>query len=371
MKKMNINEPFVLESGEVLPNLEITYYTFGQLNSDASNVVWVCHALTGDANVLDWWPGLVGEGKVIDPNKDFIVCTNTLGSCYGTTGAASINPETGKKYGADFPFISIRDMVQAQQVLQKYLGIQKVKLGLGGSMGGQQLLEWAIIAPFLFENICLLATNARFSPWGIAFNESQRMAIYADLAQYEGKENAGKEGLKAARAIAMLSYKTYERYSNTQEEQSNEVVHNFKASTYQQYQGEKFWNRFDVQAYLCLTKAMDSHNVGRNRGGEAEALQSIKARTLIIGITSDVLFPIGEQAFLHKHIPFSQFATIQSFDGHDGFLTETAKITDILRPFRENKTDLKKKPSIFWSPALQNSFYKKTKDWALPGTEAF
>ena len=361
----------MLESGEVLSHLEISYHTFGQLNADSSNVVWICHALTGNSNPLEWWPGLIGSGKVIDPENDFIVCANTLGSCYGSTGPASINPETNEVYGADFPFISIRDMVQAQQVLQKHLNIDKIRLGLGGSMGGQQLVEWAITDSSLFENICLLATNARFSPWGIAFNESQRMAINADLSRNGKEGNAGKEGLKAARAIAMLSYRTYQTYGNTQQEQSDEVTANFKASSYQQYQGEKFWNRFDVYSYLCLTKAMDSHNVGRKRGGEQEALSKIRARTLIIGIQSDVLFPVEEQKCLFEHISSAQLEVIQSPHGHDGFLVEADKITEILHKFRTKFSTPKSKKSKFWSPALQASFHKETKKWALPGTEAF
>lgn len=362
MKKLHIREPFVLESGEVLPQIEISYHTFGQLNKDTSNVVWVFHALTGNADPLEWWPGVVGDTQVIDPQKHFIVCANVLGSCYGSTNASSIDPKTGKAYQENFPFISIRDMVKAHQLLQKHLGLYKIKLGIGGSMGGQQLLEWAISDPSLFEDIVLIATNARFSAWGIAFNESQRMAIHADLQNKQEKEE-GKEGLKAARAIAMLSYRSYETYDQSQQEQNDEKTSDFKASSYQQYQGEKFWNRFDVYAYLTLTKAMDSHHVGRHRGGIAQALQAIQARTLIIGISSDVLFPIQEQKQLYQYIKEAQLLSIDSPYGHDGFLVETEKISAIIADFLAHKA--------INQGFDANATHKAVCHTALPGSESF
>ncbi len=326
MKNYCTSEPFVLESGVVLPTLDITYQTFGQLNNEHSNVVWIFHALTGDSNPMEWWPGIVGKGKVIDPDIDFIICANTLGSPYGSSSPASINPLTGNSYGSDFPFITIRDMVNAQKVLLKHLNIQKIRLGIGGSMGGQQLLEWAIDNPALFERICLLATNAKMSPWAIACNETQRMAL-----------SAGKEGIKAARAIAMLTYRTYDIYNQRQEEESREILDDFKASSYQQYQGEKFQNRFDSHSYYCLSKAMDSHHVGRARGGVANALARIQAKTLIIGIKSDLLFPIQEQKLLKKHIKNARIKIIESIYGHDGFLVETEIISKTLKKFLKRK----------------------------------
>ena len=368
MKTLCINEPFVLESGEVLSQLNISYQTFGQLNADGTNVVWVFHALTGNSDPTEWWSGIVGRNQVIDPEKDFIVCANALGSCYGSSGPASVNPLTDEKYGADFPFISIRDMVQAYQLLQQYLGIKEIQLGIGGSMGGQQLIEWSVSDPSLFKNNCLLATNAQFSAWGIAFNESQRMAIHADLSSNPTGENAGKQGLKAARAIAMLSYRTYQTYSDSQQEQSNNVVANFKASSYQQYQGEKFWNRFDVYSYLCLTKAMDSHNIGRKRAGIQQALTSIKAKTLIIGIQSDVLFPVKEQELLFKHIPNAQLEIIDSPYGHDGFLVEVETISKLIQQFRNNTS------TPFAAKKTGHCFYRRPQvhaPVALPGSESF
>jgi homoserine O-acetyltransferase len=370
LKKLRIHEPFVLESGEVLPHLEITYHTFGTLNADGSNVVWVCHALTGNSNPTEWWPGIVGNGKAIDPAENFIVCANTLGSCYGTTGPTSRNPETGQLYGDDFPFITIRDMVQANRLLQFNLGIEKIQLGIGGSMGGQELIEWAIIDKEIFENICLLATNAQHSPWGIAFNETQRMAIKADLSLNKGKEGAGRKGLETARAIAMLSYRTYQTYEDSQGEYSGDIVDNFKASSYQRYQGEKFWNRFDVYCYLRLSTAMDSHNVGRGRGGTEKALQSVEARTLILGISSDVLFPIKEQELMGNAIPNAKFEVIKSNYGHDGFLIEEEVVAEKLRIFRNAKSKLNGRTTLNGNNRLELAS-NPLHGWALPGTEDF
>ncbi len=326
MEQLNIEAPFQLESGDTLPDLTITYHTFGTPNEDKSNVIWVCHALTANSNPVDWWPGLIGEGKLLDPEKYFIVCANMLGSCYGTTGPTHLNPATGEKYGLDFPLVTVKDMVAVHQLLCKHLEIDRIKLCIGGSMGGQQVLEWAITEPDLFENIVVLASNARHSPWGIAFNEAQRMSILADSTIKEKGEQAGKAGLEAARAIAMLSYRSYYTYQLTQSEKNDDKLDDFLASSYQQYQGRKLEKRFDVFSYLCLSKAMDSHNVGRNRESVEAALESIKAKALIIGIQSDLLFPVEEQAFIANHIPGSKLEIIDSIYGHDGFLIESAAI---------------------------------------------
>lgn len=326
MKQLNIQEPFQLECGATLPELTIAYHTFGELNEDKSNVIWVCHALTANSNPVDWWPGLIGEGKLLDPEKYFIVCANMLGSCYGTTGPASLDPVSGKKYALDFPLVTIKDMVAAHKRLRAHLDIDQIKLCVGGSMGGQQVLEWAISEPDRFENIVVLASNAQHSPWGIAFNEAQRMSIMADPSIHEEGEEAGKAGLEAARAIAMLSYRSYYTYQLTQSEKKNDKLDDFLASSYQRYQGRKLERRFDVYAYLCLSRAMDSHNVGRNRDSVAAALRAIKAKSLIIGIQSDLLFPVEEQAFIANHIPGAKLEIIDSIYGHDGFLIESDAI---------------------------------------------
>lgn len=322
-----------LESGQKLPEVQIAYSTLGRLNAQGDNVVWVCHALTANSDVASWWEGLVGEGKLFDPAKHFIICANILGSCYGTTGPIEINPSTNKPYYLSFPQITIRDMVQAHELLRKHLGIEKIKMCIGGSLGGQQAMEWAIMQPELIENLVLLATNAFHSPWGIAFNESQRLAIKADPTWNCDSPDAGREGLKAARSIALLSYRNYLTYQHSQSEASIEKTDDFRAISYQNYQGEKLVKRFNCHSYWYLSKAMDSHNVGRGRGSVEKALATIKAKTLTIGIKSDVLFPVSEQIFLAENIKNAAYKEIDSLYGHDGFLIETQTIQSLIDSF--------------------------------------
>ncbi|MBI2417275.1 MAG: homoserine O-acetyltransferase [Ignavibacteriales bacterium] len=318
-KIYNHSEPFLLESGAVLQNLRIDYTTFGTVNEECSNVIWVLHALTANSNPSEWWEGLFGESKLLDPEKYFIICANNLGSCYGTTGPVSINAETGIPYGADFPLITIRDMVKAHELLREHLHIDRIHLAIGGSLGGMIALEWNISNPLMIENTVVIATNARHSAWGIAFNEAQRMALRDEV-----------NGLAAARAIAMLSYRSYDSYNATQTD-GLDNIDGFKASSYQQYQGQKLMKRFNRHSYFTLSKAMDSHNVGRGRGSIEAALSRITAKTLIIGISSDVLFPVVEQKFLKKHIRNSRCCLIDSTFGHDGFLLEFAKLTKLIK----------------------------------------
>ena len=311
----------VLECGQALAGVTFAYATYGQLNKAGDNVIFVCHALTANADVKDWWPGMVGEGLVFDTHKYFVVCANVLGSCYGTTGPSEINPVTNQAYGSSFPAITIRDIVKGHQLLAKHLGINAIELVCGGSLGGQQAMEWAIIEPGFIKKLFVIATNARHSAWGIAFNEAQRMAI-----------EAGDKGLEAARAIAMLSYRNYNMYSETQTD-NDARTDNFSAATYQRYQGEKLKKRFNAASYSVLSKAMDSHHVGRGRKSAAEALSTILAKTLVTGITSDLLFPVSEQQFLAKYIPDAVYTEIDSRYGHDGFLIETKTISELLRVY--------------------------------------
>ena len=368
---LKYSSEFPLECGASLPELDITYHTFGERNAADDNIIWICHALTANADALDWWEGLVGENALFDPSRYFIVCANIIGSCYGSTGPQSVNPETEEPYAQTFPVITIRDMVKAHQILQKHLGIQRIKLIMGGSMGGQQALEWAIMDPNLFESTCILASNAQHSPWGIAFNEAQRMAILADESLYKDVPNAGQAGLEAARAVAMLSYRNYHTYHKTQAEETDEKVEDFKASSYQRYQGLKLYNRFHPWSYLSLSKSMDSHNVGRGRGGILSALKQIKARTLVISIRSDVLFPEEEQILIAEGIPDARLETIDSLYGHDGFLIETEAITEVLNPFLEDRGTYNetKNYKLKLRPNLNGSSIKKKKP--LPGTELF
>jgi len=329
---LTVNEPFVLESGAVLPRLDIAYHTYGTLSAARDNVIWVCHALTGNSNAADWWSGLIGEGRFFDPSRYFIVCANMLGSCYGSSGALSVNPETGERYYMDFPSVTTRDMARAHSVLKRHLNIEKIFVGIGGSMGGQQILEWAITEPELFEYVLPIATNARHSPWGIAFNEAQRLALKADPTLCQRSETAGANGMKAARAIGILSYRDYDTFQATQMDDIAKTD-GFRASSYQEYQGEKLTQRFHAHAYWTLSKAMDSHNVGRGRVSVEHALRCIRAKTLVIGISSDILFPPHEQRFLADHITNAQYVELQSLYGHDGFLIEFAAMTAVLEDF--------------------------------------
>ncbi len=330
MKKFLSKSLFGLEGGSSLPSVEIAYHTVGNLAPDGSNVVWVCHALTANSDVCDWWSGLFGSGKYFDPKRYFIVCANVLGSCYGSSGPLSTNPNTGSPYYHDWPLVTIRDMVQAHELLCAHLGISKIHTLIGGSMGGFQAIEWAIKRPHLAENLVLIATSAKHSPWGIAFNESQRLAIQADTTWNEKNPEAGKRGLLAARSIALLSYRHYNAYNTSQAEQEENKMEDFRAAAYQHYQGTKLVNRFNAFSYYSLTRSMDSHHIGRKRGNTEQTLGTIQSNTLVIGINSDQLFPPVEQAHLALHIPNSQLELIDSPYGHDGFLIETQKLTEIL-----------------------------------------
>lgn len=329
---IQISGPFNLEAGASLSSIEIAYTTQGTLNKAKDNVVWVFHALTGNAQPEVWWPGLIGPGSFFDPKKYFIVCANVLGSCYGTTGPTSIDSSTGNPYLNQFPLITVKDMVKVHQLLKQKLRIEKIKIGIGGSLGGQQLLEWAAAEPEQFEYIIPIATNAKHSAWGIAFNETQRMALKADKSFMDGNLEGGKAGLQAARAIAMISYRTIEIYDKKQTDHEP-VIDNFTSSSYQQYQGLKLSNRFSAHSYYTLSKAMDSHNIGRERESIKRALNSIKSKAIVIGIKSDLLFPVAEQEFIAQHIENGRLFIIDSLFGHDGFLIETQKLTDIFKKF--------------------------------------
>ena len=338
-KIFNHRESFELECGKRLSSFHLSYTTIGTMNEEKNNVIWIFHALTANDNPLEWWHGLVGEHCLFTPKDYFIVCVNTPGSCYGSIGPLDINEETGKPFYHTFPWFTPRDMIKAYQLLKKELGIEKIFIGLGGSMGGQQLLEWAIDEPDLFEHIIPIATNARHSAWGIAFNASQRMCIEYDPTWKEEHPEAGLQGMKTARSIALISYRNHDTYDNLQQGIAATTEHLpldeqiFRAETYQKYQGEKLARRFNAFSYFALSKGMDSHNVGRGRGSVEAALQSIKAKALVIGISTDLLFPPQEQAFIAQHIPEGKFIVIESLYGHDGFLLEFAQIDTAIRKF--------------------------------------
>jgi homoserine O-acetyltransferase len=346
IKKFHYKKQFRLESGKKLRDLEIVYHTFGKLNKEKTNAVWVCHALTANSDVTEWWAGLFGKNDYFNPNEHFIICANVLGSHYGTTNPLSVNPVTGQPYYLAFPEFTIRDLVSAHELLANELGIKEIEILIGGSLGGQQALEWSIIEPKKIKNLIILASNAQHSPWGIAFNESQRLAITADRTFYANQKDGGAKGLKAARSIALLSYRSYESFNKTQREIDVEKKTDFHASSYQRYQGEKLVRRFNAYSYYYLTKAMDSHNVGRGRNSVKDALDLVQANTLVIGIKNDFLFPIEEQKFLSRNIRNASFAEIDSFYGHDGFLLELEALENIVSTFIKSNAGKKNQNNL-------------------------
>ena len=326
-------EGLQLESGECLKELELTYHTYGEYDPQRNNVIWVCHALTANSDVFDWWEGLFGENDFFNPKDYFIVCDNTLASCYGSTGPLSKNPDNGQAYYHDFPQLTVRDLVGAHEILRKHLKIERIHMMIGSSLGGMQAMEWAYLLNGKLDNLVILASNAKHSPWGIAFNESQRMSIEVDPTWKESNDEAGLNGMRVARSIALLSYRTYSTYDHSQQENEEGKTDHYRASSYQRYQGEKLARRFNAYSYWHLSKIMDSHDVGRGRNGLVSALNEIKSRTLVIGVNSDQIFPIQEQRFIADNIPNAEFLEINSIYGHDGFLLEQEQLTEVLKTF--------------------------------------
>ncbi len=330
------NEVFELESGTEFDGLRIAYSIYG--NPNAEKIIWVCHALSGSSEVLDWWPGLFGDEGFFNPSKHRIVCANVLGGCYGTTGPESFEEPQS------FPLITIKDMVKAHILLADHLGISQIDVLIGASLGGQQALEWAIQEPNRHENLILIATNAVHSPFGRAFNESQRLAIEADLTY--GLKGGGEYGLKAARAIAMLSYRSYEDFQIKQHDGPFKSS-GYQAPSYIRYQGDKLVDRFSAASYHTLTRAMDSHDILRGKqGSRTEVLAAIEAKTLVVGIDSDTLFPLEEQKFLANHIPNADLGIIESVHGHDSFLIDYGQLEGLICDFLLNEFKSHKPTSL-------------------------
>lgn len=330
------DRPFRLESGVELPRLEIAYNTYGTMNPDRSNVVWVCHALTANSDVADWWPHTVETGCFLDPAKWFVVCANILGSHYGTTGPLSVDPATGAPYYGDFPDFTIRDMVAVHRVLADALGIGRIHALVGSSVGGFQAVEWAVDEPERFDKLVLIATAPVATPWAIAIDETQRMAIEADPTYGERRPDAAMAGLAAARAIGLLTYRGGEGYNLTQRETEPgkllpRAAH--RPCSYQQYQGLKLCRRYNAYSYVKILDAFDTHDVGRSRGGLEKALSRISAQTMTVGITTDMIFPPAEMRRLAAAIPGAAYEELASDFGHDGFLVEHQRLNDILTKF--------------------------------------
>lgn len=324
--------PFTFETGDRLESIDIAYHTSPREYDGREPVIWICHALTANSDCEDWWPEMVGSGKLIDTDKYYVVCVNMLGSAYGSSGPRSINPETGKPYLLSFPKVTVRDMINAAILVRKHLGINHVELLIGSSIGGFQSIEWAVMEPEVFSRALFIATEPRVSPWLTASVETQRMALRADPS-FEACEDihGGEEGLKCARAQAMISYRCLQGYGLTQFEQDEDTLFADRAASYQRYQGAKIIRRgFDAYSYNSVSTSVISNNVGRGRGGVAKALGSIKADTTVVSIDTDGLFPpflIEEWA---RMIPGVHYQEITSNFGHDGFLLETAQLTEII-----------------------------------------
>lgn len=337
MKTHIHKSPFKLEMGGVLPQLQIAYHTYGELSPKKDNVVWVCHALTANSDVADWWPGTVAKGRFLDPEKYFIICANIIGSCYGTTGPMSINPASGKPYCRDFPKYTMRDIVRAHILLADALGIDKIHALVGSSVGGFQAVEWAVMEPARIERLALIATDAYASPWTIAIDETQRMAILSDPTYFEDRADGGAKGLAAARALGLLTYRGGKGYNLTQQDPSAEEYLNpdHRACTYQRHQGKKLIDRFDAYSYMAILQSFDTHHVGRGRGGMAKALSSISCPALVVGLTTDIIFTPEEMRKLALMIPNARYEEIVSPFGHDGFLVEADQLNALLKPFIE------------------------------------
>lgn len=365
----NFNDPLKFETGDILSPIQVAYQTYGKLNDSGTNAILVCHALTGNAHASGflqddesdlnsnpdllnkysqinkgnpgWWNDLIGENKLLDTNKYFVISSNILGSCYGTTGPVSIKNMFNRKFGMDFPTVTVRDMVKVQRKLLEHLGVNKLKTAIGGSLGGMQVLEWAIMFPEMLESIIPIATSAQHSPWAIALNQASRQAIQNDPEWHKGKyKEQPKAGLSLARKIAMISYRSNESFEVKFSRQRKDKNINkldkeniFQIESYLNHHGVKINERFDANTYLYLSNAMDLHDVTLNRGNIEEVLGSIKIPTLSIGISSDILYPPKEQKQIANLIPNSTYAEIHSIHGHDAFLIEFEQIENIVSNF--------------------------------------
>jgi homoserine O-acetyltransferase len=348
------DRPFVLEGGGCLRDITVAYETWGELAPDGGNAVLVCHALTGDAHAagpradgqptVGWWEGLIGPGLAIDIDRYFVVCANVLGGCQGTAGPASPNPDhpDGKPYGADFPVVSIRDMVRTQAALANELGVEQWLSVVGGSMGGMQALEWGVMFPERVRSIVPIATASAASAQQIAWWSSGRRAIRLDPRwrgghYYDAPAGDGPgEGLALARMISQITFRSddvfTERFGRSVVEPLDgfSLWQRFQVERYLEYHGTKLARRFDANSYLLLTKAMDLHDLARGRGSLEEALTRITAPTLVVGISSDILYPSYQQRTLCADLQAvgtpSRYVEIASPHGHDAFLLDLDRV---------------------------------------------
>ena len=321
-------EPFRCEAGGTIDNLRIVYH-ISMPGGGPSKVIWICHALTANSDPEEWWPEMVGPGRLIDTDRYTVVCANMLCSAYGSSG-----PAQGRFL--DFPKVTVRDIVRTEALLRRHLGIGRIDLLIGSSIGGFQALEWTVMEPDVIARAAIMACGPRVTPWLTASNEAQRMAVEADPTFRECRTlKGGAAGLRTARAIALISYRSYQGYNSTQAEPDEDTLFAERAASYERYQGRKLSDRFDAYSYWYLTHSVDSHNIGRGRGGVEAALRSIRARCVIVGIDSDALFPTQEQKFMARNLPGAEYPEITSAFGHDGFLLEYRQLSAVLGPVLE------------------------------------
>jgi homoserine O-acetyltransferase/O-succinyltransferase len=335
--RTTFSKPFATEEGFVFSQTEVEFMTWGELNAGRDNAVVICHALTGNAAADQWFSGLFVPDGVLARGDYFIICANVLGSCYGTTGPVSINPDTGKRWGGDFPRVSIRDMVNLQRRLLDHLGVKSVEFVIGGSMGGMQALEFGIMDERI-KAIVPIAMGKAHSPWAIGISEAQRRAIYSDPNWQGGHYTNGSQpvdGISAARMMAMITYRTADLFNERFGRNPQNGQNIFQVESYLNYQGQKLAVRFDAVTYVRLTQAMDTHDIARGRGTYQDVLGKVNIPAMIVGIDSDVLYPVKEQMELASLLPYGQYAAIRSQYGHDAFLIEFQQLQDLLGSFTE------------------------------------
>ncbi len=328
-------QPFQLELGGELEPFQLAYNTWGQINTAGDNVLLIAHGLTANSNALDWWHGLIGPGELLDTNSYHVVCINAIGSPYGSTSPLTYH-QNGHT-GSSFPKVTIRDIVHTQKLLLDYLGITSLQAVIGPSLGGMIALEWPLLYPDFVRSMISLGSTARHSPWCIGLSAAQRDAIKSDPAWNNGDygDEQPRNGLSLARKIAMISYRSDisfdQRFGRNLQGKDTDY---FAVESYLDYQGKKLVDRFDANCYLALTEIMDTHDIGRSRGGHIRALESIHQPSLIISIDTDVLYPIREQEELVRHIPNAEYFVIESVNGHDAFLIDLGQVIDAIKPFR-------------------------------------
>lgn len=326
---------FSLERGGTLRDVVVEVRTWGK---HRPNAMLICHALTGNADADEWWEDLFRPGSVFDPAKNHVVAMNVLGGCAGTTGPTTVGPDRTTPLGPDFPRITIRDMVHLQKAVLDELGVARLDLVIGGSMGGMQALEWAAMYPQIVEAVVPIAVGSTQSAWAIGLSETQRHAIVTDANWDNGQYTHAKrplQGLATARMIAMCSYRSSRSFDARFSRSRN--ADGFEVQTYLRYQGTKLNDRFDANTYLTLLDAMDSHDLGRGRGPVEAILRKIKTRALVIGIRSDVLYPVSEVRALAEAMPHGRFAILDSPDGHDAFLIDTESLDAVIGEFLKER----------------------------------